>query len=190
LRVGAEAIDFDAIRSVVWRDPLRSACVAALGARVACNLDQCWLRRQYAPANAPPRHRPHAWHQDGALGFDFGADTAPEALAGGLLEMLTCWIALVPCGVDAPGLELVVEPQERVLALLELEAERMHERHPATSLRRPALATGDALLFAGGIVHRTHVSPAMAHDRTRLELRFFAAERIPDRLAADRFTML
>src|ERR1051325_3407464 len=44
-----------------------------LESHVVCDLDQSWVRRQYAPANYPRFHAPHGWHQDGALKFDFAA---------------------------------------------------------------------------------------------------------------------
>jgi hypothetical protein len=42
-----------------------------LGSRLLCNLDESWVRRQYAPSRYPPLHAPHGWHQDGALKFVF-----------------------------------------------------------------------------------------------------------------------
>lgn len=176
----------------VWRavscDPLRSACEALLGSRLVCNFDQCWLRRQYAPADAPPLHCPHAWHQDGALGFDFAAHAGPPWPVDALLEMVTCWIALTPCGVDAPGLELVAQRFDAPLAPADFEDSRIRARYASAAFRRPVLAAGDALLFSGGVVHRTHVRPEMTRDRTSLELRFFPADRPPRRLGSDRLS--
>jgi hypothetical protein len=58
---------------------------------------------------------------------------------------------------------------------------------PAETFWRPVLKAGDVLLFWGDILHRTHVTPAMTNDRTSIELRFFPADRLPARLAGDRF---
>jgi len=85
---------------------------------IACTLTQSWVRRQYAPHRYPPLHAPHGWHQDGALGFDFlshpGEGFPPDAL----LSMVTCWIALGPCGMEAPGLEIVTPRLGTLLALV------------------------------------------------------------------------
>jgi hypothetical protein len=43
------------------------------------------------------------------------------------------------------------------------------------------------LIFRGDILHRTHVVPEMTKDRTSIELRFFSAVSIPERLQTDRF---
>lgn len=187
LRAVAE-IEPDEVWRIVWRDPLRSTCAALLGPRLVCDLDQAWVRRQYAPAHAPRLHHAHSWHQDGALGFDFRAHADPPFPADALLEMVTAWIALVPCGVDAPGLELAAQSPGALLAPTELTADRVGARFAPDRLHRPALAAGDALVFRGDIVHRTHVAPAMTRDRTSLELRFFAADRIPARLRGERFS--
>jgi hypothetical protein len=104
--------------------------------------------------------------------------------------MLTCWIALVPCGADAPGLELAPHGCNDLLAPAELDETQVQMRFASDDLMRPALAAGDALLFAGDVLHRTHVLPAMTRDRISLELRIFPADRIAARLAADRFSPL
>ena len=151
------------------------------------NLDQCWVRRQYAPDRAPSGHAPHSWHQDGALGFDF-LGAAPSE--GALLAMVTCWIALTACGDDAPGLELVDRDAEALLPLAALGDEAVRARHAEGEFLRPILDPGDALVFGGGVLHHTHVGATMSRDRTSLELRFFPAARIPPRLRGDRFLPL
>ncbi|MEO7009635.1 MAG: hypothetical protein ABI156_10840, partial [Caldimonas sp.] len=82
-------LDADEILKTLWRDALRSAGEARFGPRLVCDLDRCWLRCQYAPRNRPAGHRPHSWHQDGALGFDFVAHPKPPWPAHALAEMLT-----------------------------------------------------------------------------------------------------
>jgi hypothetical protein len=64
---------------------------------------------------------------------------------------------------------------------------RVRARFAPNDFWRPALQPGDALVFRGDLVHRTHVTPAMTDDRTGIELRFFAADASPARLAGDRF---
>lgn len=61
----------------------------------------------------------------------------------------------------------------------------------ADALPVPTPNPGDALLVGGGtVVHRTAVPPGMARARTSIELRLFAADRLPPRLAADRSVAL
>ena len=162
----------------------------ALGARLVIDLDEVWVRRQYAPARYPALHAPHGWHQDGALHFDFLALGGADPPRDGLLNMLTCWIALTPCGTNAPGLELIAREVSELLPPAALSDRFLRKRYPADAFTRPVLAAGDALLFPGGTIHRTHVTPCMQHDRTSLELRFMRADSIPRRLQNDRFVTL
>ena len=181
-------LDLPALAGAVLHGPAGPACRALVGDAVALDLDQCWVRRQYAPHRYPALHAPHAWHQDGALGFDF---MAPDgAAAEGLLAMATCWIALTPCGEQAPGLELVAEPDLPLLRPEALADEAVSLRHGREAMHRPRLAPGDALVFGGGVLHHTHVAPSMTGDRTSLELRFFPAAQRPARLYGDRFLEL
>jgi hypothetical protein len=158
--------------------------------QIACDLDQAWVRRQYAPEHYPPLHAPHGWHQDGALGFDFLSYGDGSFPADALLSMVTCWITLVPCGAESPGLELVTQRLESLLAPADLTEERVRARFAPEEFWRPVLEAGDALLFRGDILHRTQVTPAMSNDRTSLELRFFPAHNLPLRLQSDRFVPL
>src|SRR4051794_6721280 len=43
----------------------------ALGSPAICRMEHCWLRRQYAPSQAPRGSYPNSWHQDGGLGVTF-----------------------------------------------------------------------------------------------------------------------
>ncbi len=158
-----------------------------LGWRLLCNLDQSWVRRQYAPSRYPPLHAPHGWHQDGALKFDFQSDPDGEFPRNATLNMVTCWIALDSCGLEAPGLELITERLGGLLSPTALRTEFLQTRFASKRFWRPTLQPGDALLFRGDILHRTHVIPEMTKDRTSIELRFFSAVSIPQRLQADRF---
>lgn len=166
-------------RSVL--EALRGSALAeqveqVLGRQSLCNLDQSFVRHGQPP---------HGWHQDGALRFDFIARGNRPLHDDDVLVMRTCWIALTPCGDDAPGLEWVDAPQPRLLRPAELQPEAVAGRHDAALLRRPALQSGDALVFDGWLLHRTHWRPAMTQPRTSLELRFFAAP-LPARVAGDR----
>jgi hypothetical protein len=158
-----------------------------LSCRLLCNLDQSWERRQYAPSHYPPLHAPHGWHQDGALKFGFQSHPDGEFPPNAVLNMVTCWISLDSCGLDAPGLELITERPGGLLSPRELQTESLQSRFTPRRFSQPNLGPGDALLFRGDILHRTHVAPEMTKDRTSIELRFFSAASIPARLQADRF---
>jgi ectoine hydroxylase-related dioxygenase (phytanoyl-CoA dioxygenase family) len=165
----AQALDLhDLLRT--WL-PLRAVVQDALGGAPWCLADQCWVRR------ARP---PHHWHQDGGLHHDY----LNQPLAGALLPMVTCWIALTPCGDDAPGLEWVEPALPQLLPPAELTDSAVHARFPETAFHRPRLAAGDALVFGGGLLHRTHATAAMTRPRTSIECRF-CAHPPPPRLAAE-----
>jgi hypothetical protein len=161
-----------------------------LGDCVLCDRDQSWVRRQYPPHRSPRWHAPHGWHQDGALGFPFASFPDGNYPADALLRMATCWIALDPCGAEAPGVELVSQHLPELLPPSELTDARVRQRFAAEHFWRPAMQAGDAILFRGDLLHRTHVTPAMTRDRTSIELRFFPAHDIPARLKGDRFLPL
>lgn len=164
----------------VLRGPVRAAIDTRLSAPWRLLADQCWARRQYAPHRYPPDHHPHAWHQDGALHLDFGAPPLR------LLEMVTCWIALTPCGGRAPGLELVRSAQEQPWWPDALTVDAVAARVDPAARWRPVMNAGDALLFDGAIVHRTSVDAAMQADRTSIELRVVALRgALPARLARE-----
>ena len=144
-----------------------------LGLDVSCDLESSWWRRQYPPHLAPPLHGAHSWHQDGALGFDFLAHPEGSADARALRQVVTCWIALTPCGREAPSLELLAASTAGVLGLDALDDRALRRAHPAECLVRPVLDAGDALVFGGAVPHRTHVAPSMQRSRTSVELRAF-----------------
>ena len=191
----------------VWSslaDTVRGWCATELG-MVTIDVDQCWIRRQHAPASARPTHHPltrhpptphpptpraHSWHQDGALRFDFLAGDGDTPPADALLRMVTCWIALTPCGADAPGLELVAAPIDRMLTPAELRDDAVDARWPDAPRLRPLMGAGDAAVFTGNVLHRTHVDGAMSRSRTSIELRCFSADHVPARLGGDRFVVV
>src|SRR6266404_3531060 len=136
------------------------------------------------------RHAPHGWHQDGALRFDFQSHPDGNFPSDAVLPMVTCWIALGPCGVGAPGLEIVTRRLDTLLIPGELSNERVRTRFACEEFYRPAMEAGDAVLMRGDILHRTLVTPEMTQDRTSIELRFFEANNLPVRFKGDRFVVL
>jgi hypothetical protein len=187
LRLSAiPGLDAAAIAVTLLHGDAGILCRSRLGDALACDIDQCWVRRQYAPSRYPPGHAPHAWHQDGALGFDFLGMAIP-ASGDGLLALVTCWIALTPCGADSPGLELVARETPYLLPTAALREEAVRAAHHELEFERPVMEPGDCLVFGAGVLHHTHVSPAMRQDRTSLEIRLFDSNRIFARLQGDRF---
>lgn len=160
-----------------------------LGGQAVCDLDQAWIRRQYAPGDYPPLHSPHGWHQDGALGFQFN-QTPDESGPASILNMVTCWIPFDACGLNAPGLEFVHRRLEKLLGPAQLTDTSIRSQFPHTEFWHPVLEPGDALVFRGDILHRTYVASQMTRHRTSIELRFFSAAHIPDRISKDRFLVL
>lgn len=149
---------------------------AALGPAPWCDLDQSWLRH-----GRPP----HAWHQDGALRFDFIAAAGREPPADALLAMRTLWIALTPCGRDAPSLQWVQAETPGLLPPAALAPQAVAARFGEAAFAHAVMAPGDALLFDGALLHRTYEPAAPARLRTSLELRFFRAGALPARVAGD-----
>lgn len=175
------ALDAREVLRAITASELRPSIEARLGPSPLCNLSQSWLRHG-RPA--------HHWHQDGALRFDFMALAGQPAPADALLDMLTCWIALTPCGEHAPGLEWVATPTPRLLLPAELTEAAVHAAHGPAAFVQPRLQPGDALLFDGTLLHRTHLRPQMTLPRSSLELRFFRAGALPARVAADVYAPL
>jgi hypothetical protein len=178
------------ILQAVAASPARQFIEDELGGQALCDLDQSWVRRQYAPSHRPPGNAPHAWHQDGALGYDFNASMGSGPTTSGLLPMVTCWLPLSPCGADAPGLELLTAPLAELLPPEKLADQFIRTRWVDEEFWKPVMAPGDLVCFRGEVLHRTQVTPAMQSDRTSIELRFFGADWIPARLARDRFISL
>ncbi len=98
--------------------------------------------------------------------------------------LLNVWIPLAECGVHAPGLEVVVAGARDLLAVagpsdheIPVERARIDERlvldtFGPRALWRPRFAPGDALVFAGTTIHRSHVTSGMAAPRLSVELRW------------------
>ena len=166
--------------SRAWIEPIEYF----LGGPAVCDLDLCWVRRQYPGVDAPPEHAGHSWHQDGACGHDF--TTAKPS--NGLARMLTLWITLDDCGLHAPGLELIAGSPVELCLPTQLDRQLLSER--AAALRRPRLQAGDAIAMTGHILHRTHVTSDMSRTRSCVELRFLLANPIPARFRGHTFASL
>jgi hypothetical protein len=190
-----EAIDDKGIVDALLADIGRSAAGCFVRMMLGCNevlcdLDQAWIRRQYALHQYPLKHAAHGWHQDGALGFDFLKAGSALRDPEGLLPTVTCWIALTECGVDAPGLEFVSQSISSLLLPEELTHNSISKCFSADSFFKPQMQAGDAVIFSGATLHRTHVLQEMQSNRTSVELRFVAKDNIPQRLLGDCFVAL
>ena len=145
-----------------------------------CIASQAWIRRQHPPAHRPPRVAPHAWHQDGALGFDFLSSTAKPQL----LPLLTCWIPLDPCGGDAASLELVNASQDELLtpARLADEGDEAFGAGPRCIIEAQPT---DLIVMESGTLHRTWVQNGMGKARTSIGMRFVEGPSPPDQLRSE-----
>ena len=143
----------------------------AMGAELTCEMPQSWVRKRYAPSNAPAPYHPNSWHQDGGLGVRFPPLPGPSPPA--MTALLTCWLPLNPCGKDRPGLELVRRRLNTLLHYTELDDFALRRRFAPEDFWMPPLEVGDGLIFLDGTLHRTSVRPQWQQDRLSVEFRFF-----------------
>lgn len=166
---------------------LRHHLSQALGPSPTLLTDHCWVRHQRPPALRGPGHTPHSWHQDGALGFDFAAAGPPPWPADAMADLVTCWLTLDDCGLDAPSLAWLDPAAPTLWPVSDLADDAVAARTAAATpphrLHHAVLAAGEALLFGGGLVHRTHATDAMTRPRTSLEWRWCRGDAVPTRLA-------
>lgn len=174
-------LNIDRVLSVFASSLVLPIVVDAFSGPATCNVEQSWLRRQYAPVNRPDHCFAHQWHQDGALRRT--TETVP-------LDMATCWCPLVDCGSSAPGIELVARRWDRLLDIGDLDNRVLREAISPSKFQKPEMQAGDVLILLGDALHRTHATSTMTSDRTSIELRLFPQNAIPERLSGDRFLPL
>ena len=97
--------------------------------------------------------------------------------------LLNIWAPLDPCGVTAPGLEVVriycpdlLDSGGDAAALIPVERVRLDKsvvlkRFGREALWHPSLLPGDALIFPGTTIHRSYVTAEMTERRLSVELR-------------------
>lgn len=177
---------FDFISEVTKSDAF-DFCTKLIGDRISYLLSISQLRVQY-----PKIIKTHVpLHQDLAFtGTDF--------------PVLNCWIPLVDCSENAPGLEFIdrlvtedltdmVQREKSDYELfnaIDLTSQEtfLRDRYGGT-LIAPVMKAGDALVFDQWALHRTYVTPTMTVPRFSIELRGFSADhafRDPDRWLRDR----
>ena len=146
----------------------------AMGGAWVCRMEQSWLRKKFAPTQAPAReYHPQDWHQDGALGVRFAPQFGAEIATPPMTQLLTCWIPLNPCGMANPGLEFVRRRLPALLHFTELEDSALRQRFAAEEFWAPELALGDGLIFLNSVLHRTYAREEMRHNRLSVEYRIF-----------------
>jgi hypothetical protein len=153
---------------VVDETGIGSLVEAYLEERPALSANKCTLRRVPVDTNTN-------WHQDGAF-------------LGRHVRTLNLWLALSPCGTDAPGLDIVPRRLDEVLptgtegALFDWSVSPALVDRVAGpgAILRPEFAPGDALLFDHLFLHRTGVDPGMTRERWAIETWFFAPSSYPE----------
>ena len=114
------------------------------------------------------------WHQDGAF---LGRD----------IRTVNLWIALTPCGVDAPGLDMI---PRRLSSIVQTGTHGTlfdwsvgHEMAMQAAQGRPLVSphfkAGDAVFFDQLLLHRTGMRPSMTRKRWAIESWFFAPSSYP-----------
>lgn len=139
------------------------------GERPALSANKCTLRR--VPVDTSTN-----WHQDGAF-------------LGRHVRTLNLWLALSPCGADAPGLDIVPRRFDDILptgtdgALFDWSVSPTLVEEAAGgagAIVSPEFEPGDALLFDHLFVHRTGITPGMTRERWAIETWFFGPSTYPD----------
>lgn len=162
------------ILSLIAASPLLALFEQYVGTPMYCNVGESAARR------VVPYHSGMylPFHQDGFFNHQER------------WKMINCWVPLVACGRDAPGLDLLplafsellpVTSEERdqqaPYAFTESEAFCMRHRE---ALWHPHCEPGDLVLMNPYAIHRTYGQPFMKHTRYSLELRFTGGDDIPD----------
>lgn len=106
--------------------------------------------------------------------------------------MVNFWTPLDDCGVEAPGLEVVLGPETRDLrdvakarsplvgnTLSSLTEEEVREIYPDREFAHPAMSAGDALAMHELTPHRTYATKSMTKPRASLEVRVFREGALP-----------
>jgi hypothetical protein len=123
-----------------------------------------------------PKDVPSAWHQDG---MRFGVDVG----------LVNVWVALSPCGTDAPTLGIVPSRPKEILPLdsdslieWEIDPTALAAFAGDLPLLELELEPGDAVIFDEMLVHATIVHPAMTKRRYDADAWFFPVSAFPSDL--------
>ncbi|MCU0269267.1 MAG: phytanoyl-CoA dioxygenase family protein [Acidimicrobiales bacterium] len=146
---------------------LREVLTGYLGERPALSVKKCTLRKVPVDTNTD-------WHQDGAF-------------LGQGIRTVNVWITLSPCGVDAPGLDVVPRRLDDIVETgtsgaafdWSVGESVVADVAAPAGVVRPVFGPGDALLFDDLNLHRTGISPGMTEERYAVESWFFAPSSYP-----------
>jgi len=138
-----------------------------LGGRPVLSANKCTLRRVPVTSNG-------SWHQDGAF-------------LGSGIRAINVWLPLTPCGLDAPGLDIVPCRFERIVDTGKDDSyfswaagdEAVLEASEGVAAVRPQFQAGDALIFDDLLLHRTAITEDMTDERHAIEFWCFAASNYP-----------
>jgi hypothetical protein len=157
------------ILDIIANSAIRRAVEAFYGEPVVMPLYHALFRYYYPEGSEYRRTSP--FHQDLA-----GVD--PRAA-------VTSWIPLDPCGVVAPGLEIVEASLEALIPVDTEGADKDFGVGPdrvlpqyGDRLLHPAYAVGDAALFRNTTLHRTYITPAMTEPRLNFDCRYIPRSRL------------
>lgn len=151
-------------------EPVRDLAAMALGAPVTVAHWSFWRRVEPDDVEEGTAYK-LPFHQD-------------QRILG--KPLINLWIPLVGAGDDAPGLEVVAQRLpglEPTIAAdtniygksgVQIATEHVTTAY-ASALVRPVLAPGDALMFYGTTIHRTHIAEGMTKRRDSIDLRFVKA---------------
>lgn len=157
------------VLKMVERHGVLQAVEAFLGERPAVSVKKTTLR-------IVPPTTDSAWHQDGAFLGDY-------------VRSVNMWIALSPCGTDAPSLDMIPKRFDHIVetgtegaplpwSVGHPVAERVaHEA--GVEVLHLDFEPGDAIFFDHMNLHRTGVRPGMTQERLAIEWWFFAPSHFP-----------
>jgi hypothetical protein len=146
---------------------LRSIVSDYLGSRPVLSANKCTLRRVSVKTNGD-------WHQDGAF-------------LGSGIRAINMWLTLTPCGVEAPGLDLVPRRFDSIVETgtggayfdWAVGPEVVKRVSADVGVVRPQFDAGDLLIFDDLFLHRTAIEPEMTRERHAIEMWCFAADAYP-----------
>jgi hypothetical protein len=154
--------------TLIMQSALQQILATLWNGNIAFLSSNCFPRRQ-VPGPAP--NRPVPFHQDAIFLGNPGL-------------ILNFWIPLVPCGITAPGLEVVLDHPGEILTPkggaellntdysgIELSYDEVVRRWGKDKLWHPALDRGDVMVFSHLTVHRTYQTADMTQPRISLEMR-------------------
>lgn len=102
-------------------------------------------------------------------------------------QLINLWVPLMACGTESPSLEVVASRVDQVYEAvppagtlytnygIQIDPDRVIANHGRRSLWHPEFEVGDALMFMGTTVHRTHLTEAMTRERLSIDLRLVGA---------------